>query len=306
MGMADRVSLPGMLAKGHIQDRVTLVECPRDAMQGMHGFIPTDVKVAYLNALLEVGFDVLDFGSFVSPKAIPQMADTATVLSHLHLNVDTDMLAIIANVRGAEDAIQHPEIQYLGYPFSISETFQLRNTNATILESLDRIKAIQAIAESGSKEVVTYISMGFGNPYGDPWNADIVMTWVDRLAALGIKIFALSDTIGVSTPDNIHYLFSELIPSRPDLVFGAHLHTHPSTWEEKMAAALASGCRRFDGALKGFGGCPMAKDDLTGNMPMEHIIQYIHQEGYRTNIDLDKLHVAIGMVDEVFSYGKKS
>lgn len=273
-------------------------------MQGLAGFIPTPVKTRYQQALLDVGFDTLDFGSFVSPKAIPQMADTAEVLDGLDLTVTpTRLLAIVANARGAEDAARHRRIAYLGYPFSISETFQIRNTNATIEESLERVRAIQEIAVSSGKELVIYISMGFGNPYGDPWNADIVLQWVHRLFAMGVRIFALSDTIGVSSPDNISYLFRQLIPALPGVEFGAHLHTTPATWQEKFVAALESGCNRFDGALKGFGGCPMAKDELTGNMPMENMIDYLHVHGFETGIREDKLHAALGMVNEVFAYG---
>lgn len=284
--------------------RIRLVECPRDAMQGLAGFIPTSVKTRYQQALLDVGFDTLDFGSFVSPKAIPQMADTAEVLDGLDLSVTpTRLLAIVANARGAEDAARHSRIAYLGYPFSISETFQIRNTNATIEESLERVRAIQEIAVLSGKELVIYISMGFGNPYGDPWNADIVLQWVHRLFAMGVRIFALSDTIGVSSPDNISYLFRQLIPALPDVEFGAHLHTTPATWKEKFVAALESGCNRFDGALKGFGGCPMARDELTGNMPMENMIHYLHDQGFETGIREDKLHAALDMVNEVFAYG---
>jgi hydroxymethylglutaryl-CoA lyase len=285
--------------------RVRLVECPRDAMQGLQGFIPTEVKVAYQQVLLSAGFDVLDFGSFVSPKAIPQMADTAQVLTGLDLSsTQTELLAIVANARGALEASAHPTIRYLGYPFSISETFQMRNTNATIEESIIRVEAIQDIAQSAGKQVVIYISMGFGNPYGDPWNAGIVHRWVERLSDMGLRMFALSDTIGVSTPDNIFYLFNELIPAMPDLEFGAHLHTTPSTWQEKVVAALEGGCRRFDGALKGFGGCPMAKDELTGNMPMELVVRYLHQHGYQTSVQEDQMEKALAMVAEVFAYGQ--
>jgi hydroxymethylglutaryl-CoA lyase len=255
---------------------VKIIECPRDAMQGLHDFIPTDEKVRYINQLLKVGFDTLDFGSFVSPKAIPQMRDTAEVLSRLELeNNPTKLLAIIANERGAADAVQHKEIDYLGYPFSISETFQLRNTNATIEESLERVKAIQELCLQHDKKMVLYISMGFGNPYGDEWNVEIVQQWVDKLIELDIKIFSLSDTIGVSNPYNISYLFKNLIPTYPTIEFGAHLHTTPNTWFEKIDAAYNNGCRRFDGAIKGFGGCPMAKDELTGNMATENVLHYM-------------------------------
>lgn len=244
-------------------------------MQGRHTFIPTEVKASYLQQLLSCGFDTLDFGSFVSPKAIPQMRDTAAVVDALELGrTDTKLLAIVANRRGAEAALAFPQITYLGYPFSVSETFQLRNTNATLADSLDRVKRIRELTGLAGKEMVIYLSMGFGNPYGDPWNADVVEQWLARLAELDIRIFQLSDTIGVSSPASIGYLFSELIPRYPHLEIGAHLHTTPHTWREKVAAATAAGCRRFDGAIRGFGGCPMARDELTGNMPTEHLVSY--------------------------------
>ncbi|MEM6380821.1 MAG: hydroxymethylglutaryl-CoA lyase, partial [Bacteroidota bacterium] len=253
------------------------------------------------NKLLEVGFDTLDFGSFVSPKAIPQMRDTAAVLSNLELDqTQTKLLAIVANLRGANDAASFEEISYLGYPFSISETFQLRNTNATIEQSLGRVEQIQDICVQSGKQMVLYISMGFGNPYGDEWNVDIVQQWVERLSQMGIGIFSLSDTIGVSNPQSISYLFSNLIPAYPEVEFGAHLHTQPHNWEEKVASAWESGCRRFDGALKGYGGCPMAKDDLTGNMPMENMIYYFRKIGAPPNLDADALLEGLQMVDVVF------
>lgn len=265
---------------------IKLIECPRDAMQGLRTFIPTQIKAEYLNLLLQVGFDTLDFGSFVSPKAIPQLRDTAEVLSLLDLSVtNTKLLAIVANQRGADTAVQFPEIDYLGYPFSISETFQVRNTNATISESLDRVKAIQATCLKHNKQLVIYISMGFGNPYGDPWNADIVMRWVEELAALDITIFLLSDTIGVAKRESIDYLYSALVPAYPKLEIGAHFHTTPTSWKEKVASAFEAGCRRFDGAIRGYGGCPMAKDDLTGNMPMEHLIAFMAEQGIDDIID---------------------
>ena len=278
-----------------------LVECPRDAMQGMKTFIPTETKVKYINSLLKVGFQILDVGSFVSPKSIPQMADTAQVLAELDLTeTKTELLAIVANMRGAKDAVQHAEIQYLGYPFSISETFQLRNTNATIEESLERVKGIQDLCLQHNKQMVLYISMGFGNPYGDDWNVDIVQKWVSQLAELDIKIFSLSDTIGVSTPDSISYLFSNLIPAYPDLIFGAHLHTQPHNWKEKVESAYASGCRRFDGAIKGYGGCPMAKDDLTGNMPTEHMVNYFDDLGVLNNFDHQAFSKSMYLSNDTF------
>ncbi|AUP78080.1 hydroxymethylglutaryl-CoA lyase [Flavivirga eckloniae] len=258
-----------------MQNEVKIIECPRDAMQGIKTFIPTEKKVQYIQSLLRVGFDTIDFGSFVSPKAIPQMVDTAEVLSKLDLSKTTSkLLAIIANTRGANDASTHPEIDYLGYPFSISENFQMRNTHKTIAQSVDTLSEILEIANKSNKEVVVYISMGFGNPYGDPWNVDIVGEWTEKLSKMGVKILSLSDTIGSSNAESIDYLFSNLIPLYPDIEFGAHLHTTPSTWFEKVDAAYKAGCNRFDGAIQGFGGCPMAKDELTGNMPTEKLLSY--------------------------------
>ena len=255
--------------------QVKIIECPRDAMQGIKAFIPTQKKVQYIQSLLRVGFDTIDFGSFVSPKAIPQMADTAKVLSQLDLsNTKSKLLAIVANTRGAVDASKHKEINYLGYPFSISENFQMRNTHKIIAQSVVTLQEILNIASKSNKEVVAYLSMGFGNPYGDPWNVEIVGEWTERLSNMGVKILSLSDTIGSSNPENISYLFSSLIPSYPDIEFGAHLHTTPSTWFEKVNAAYLAGCKRFDGAIQGFGGCPMAKDELTGNMPTEKLLSY--------------------------------
>lgn len=268
-------------------------------MQGRHDFIPTKNKAAYIQQLLTCGFDTLDFGSFVSPKAIPQMRDTAAVLGQLDLSAtDTKLLAIVANRRGANDALSHPEIDYLGYPFSVSETFQLRNTNATLAESLDRVKQIQEMTLAAGKEMVLYLSMGFGNPYGDPWNVEVVEQWLSRLAELDIRIFQLSDTIGVSEPASISYLFSSLIPRYPDLEIGAHLHTTPTTWEEKIHAAAEAGCVRYDGAIRGFGGCPMAKDDLTGNMATENLFSYF---GFpRTGVDEEAFITAMRMSERVF------
>jgi hydroxymethylglutaryl-CoA lyase len=267
-------------------NKVKIIECPRDAMQGIKShFIPTEVKAQYINSLLRVGFDTIDFGSFVSPKAIPQMKDTAEVLSKLDLSsTQSKLLAIIANVRGANDAAQFEEINYLGYPFSISENFQMRNTHKTISESIDTLQEILSIANRTNKEVVAYLSMGFGNPYGDPWNVDIVGKWTEKLSNMGVKILSLSDTIGSSTPEVIEYLFSNLIPTYPEIEFGAHLHTTPDSWYEKVNAAYKAGCKRFDGAIKGYGGCPMAKDDLTGNMPTEKLVSYFTQEKADTNI----------------------
>lgn len=257
-------------------EHVKLIECPRDAMQGIKDFIPTQEKVQYIQAILRCGFDTIDFGSFVSPKAIPQMKDTAQVLAQLDLSATSSkLLAIVANVRGAEDAVKYPEIAYLGYPFSISENFQMRNTHKTIAESIEVLKRILELADKNNKQVVAYLSMGFGNPYGDPWDVDIVGGWTEKLSVMGVKILSLSDTVGSSTPDSIDYLFSNLIPAYPEIEFGAHLHTTPQAWYEKVDAAYKAGCRRFDGAIQGYGGCPMAADALTGNMPTEKLISYL-------------------------------
>ncbi|TXG38910.1 hydroxymethylglutaryl-CoA lyase [Seonamhaeicola maritimus] len=256
-------------------DNIKIIECPRDAMQGIKQFIPTEQKVQYIQALLRVGFDTIDFGSFVSPKAIPQMVDTAKVLSQLDLSsTASKLLAIVANVRGAQNACLHPEINYLGYPFSISENFQMRNTHKTITQSVDILNDILELADKSNKELVVYISMGFGNPYGDPWNVDIVSEWTERFNKMGVQILSLSDTIGSSTPQSIFHLYSNLIPQYSHIEFGAHLHTTPSKWFEKVDAAFNAGCHRFDGAVQGFGGCPMAKDELTGNMPTEKLLSY--------------------------------
>ena len=257
--------------------KIKVIECPRDAMQGIKDFIPTEKKAQYIQALLRVGFDTIDFGSFVSPKAIPQMADTAEVLSMLDLSeTKSKLLAIVANVRGAEEASMHSQIDYLGYPFSISENFQMRNTHKTISQSIEILQEILNIAVKTNKEVVAYLSMGFGNPYGDPWDVDIVGEWTDKLSNMGVKILSLSDTVGSSTPEVIEYLFSNLIKSYPKIEFGAHLHTTPTKWHEKVDAAYNAGCIRFDGAIQGFGGCPMAKDELTGNMPTERLLSYFN------------------------------
>ncbi|WP_108803570.1 hydroxymethylglutaryl-CoA lyase [Aquimarina sp. Aq107] len=266
-------------------EKVKIIECPRDAMQGIKDFIPTEKKVQYIQSLLRCGFDTIDFGSFVSPKAIPQMVDTAEVLSKLDLSTtESKLLAIIANVRGANDAVQHKEIDYLGYPFSISENFQMRNTHKTIAESVETLQEILNIADKANKKVVAYLSMGFGNPYGDPWNVEIVGDWTEKLSNMGVKILSLSDTVGTSNPEIIEYLYANLIPKYPDIEFGAHLHTTPTTWHEKVDAAYKAGCRRFDGAIQGFGGCPMAKDELTGNMPTERMLSYFTTVQADTNV----------------------
>jgi hydroxymethylglutaryl-CoA lyase len=282
--------------------KVKLIECPRDAMQGIKShFIPTVSKAQYINALLRVGFDTIDFGSFVSPKAIPQMRDTAQVLSKLDLSkTESKLLAIVANVRGANDAAQFEEIDYLGYPFSISENFQMRNTGKTITESIVILEEILNIAVQSNKQVVAYLSMGFGNPYGDPWDVDIVAEWTHKLSTMGVSILSLSDTIGSSTPENISYLFSNLIPMYPTIEFGAHLHSSPSTWYEKVNAAFNAGCNRFDGAIRGYGGCPMAKDELIGNMPTEKLVSYFTQQKAETNISAMSFESAYNEALKIF------
>lgn len=284
-------------------EEVKLIECPRDAMQGIKShFIPTELKAKYINSLLNVGFDTIDFGSFVSPKAIPQMRDTDKVLNLLDLSsTRSKLLAIVANVRGANDACVFEEIDYLGYPFSISENFQMRNTHKTISESVDILRDILNIANRHNKEVVAYLSMGFGNPYGDPWNEEIVAKWTEKLAKYGVKIVSLSDTIGSSTPEVIDYLFSSLIPKYPQIEFGAHLHTTPNKWFEKVDSAYKAGCRRFDGAIKGYGGCPMAKDELTGNMPTEKMLSYFTANKVNTNVKPLSFESAYNKALEVFN-----
>lgn len=283
-------------------NKVKIIECPRDAMQGIKShFIPSEVKARYINSLLKVGFDTIDFGSFVSPKAIPQMRDTAEVLSQLDLSeTRSKLLAIVANTRGAQDASTFEEIDYLGYPFSISENFQMRNTSKTIEQSIVALDQILAIADKTNKEVVAYLSMGFGNPYGDPWNVDIVAEWTEKLANMGVKILSLSDTIGVADGKTISYLFSNLIPQYPAIEFGAHLHTTPATWHEKVDAAFHAGCNRFDGAIKGYGGCPMAKDELTGNMPTEKLLSYFTVHKADTGVKPMSFESAYNKAMEVF------
>ncbi len=279
-----------------------IIECPRDAMQGIKEFIPTTTKVSYINELLKVGFDTIDFGSFVSPKAIPQMRDTEEVLKNLDLSkTNSKLLAIVANERGAQDAASFDEIKYLGYPFSVSETFQQRNTNSSIEESVKRLEKINTIATKSNKELVVYLSMGFGNPYGDEWSPEVVIDWAEKIAdRFGIKIVALSDTIGVAEPGVITSLFNALIPALPHVEFGAHLHTTPDTYHEKVKSAFGAGCRRFDGALKGYGGCPMAKDDLTGNMPTEKMIYWFKEHNISTGLNETALDKAIQQSTYVF------
>lgn len=283
-------------------EKVKLIECPRDAMQGIHEFIATDVKVDYLNGLLKVGFDTIDIGSFVSPKAIPQMADTAEVLERINLESSkSKLLVIVANDRGAADAAKQECVSYLGYPFSISETFQQRNTNTSIEGSWARTAAIAEIAQRSGKELVVYISMAFGNPYGDQWDAEIAMRWTDRLVnELGVRTIALSDTVGVASPDVIHAMFTSLVPELPEVEFGAHLHARLDNWKPKVNAAWNAGCRRFDGALKGYGGCPMADDDLVGNLAMELFVGDLESRGVVTGLDLDLLARSVEKVGRVF------
>ncbi len=285
-----------------MDEKVKIIECPRDAMQGIKAFIPTGEKSRYIQSLLGCGFDTLDFGSFVSPKAIPQMVDTGLVLENLDLSgTRTKLLAIVANVRGANDASHYKQIDYLGYPFSISENFQMRNTHKTIAQSVEILTEILEIAEAHDKEVVTYISMGFGNPYGDPWDVEIVGEWTEKLASMGVKILSLSDTIGSSTPEVIDYLFSHLIPTYPKIEFGAHLHTTPGSWHEKIDAAFKSGCRRFDGAIQGFGGCPMAKDELTGNMPTEKMLSYFTSRKVETGVNWMQMEASFNKASDLFN-----
>ena len=280
---------------------IQVVECPRDAMQGITEFIPTEKKAEYINMLLKVGFHTIDFGSFVSPKAIPQMRDTAAVLSKLNLDdTNSKLLAIIANSRGAEEASSFDEIQYLGYPFSVSETFQQRNTNRSIEDSLIFVEEMQNLCVSRNKNLVVYLSMAFGNPYGEAWDVDIVAKSSEVLANMGVKMLALSDTIGVSSKETITPLFSQLIPEFKEVTFGAHLHTTPQTWKEKVLAAYHAGCNRYDAAIQGFGGCPMAKDDLTGNMPTEKLLSFFNEHKENTGLNALAFESAFNKSIEVF------
>ena len=279
-----------------------IIECPRDAMQGLHDFIPTETKINYINQLLKVGFDTIDFGSFVSPKAIPQMRDTAEVLAGLDLSeTQSKLLAIVANIRGAKDACQFDEIRYMGYPLSLSETFQQRNTNRSINDAFNDLAEMQELSEDHEKILVVYLSMGFGNPYGDPYEMDYVGEFVDRLDGMEVQIISLADTIGVSDPQNISTLFETLIPKFPHIEFGAHLHSTPDTIIEKVEAAYDSGCRRMDGAIKGYGGCPMAKDDLTGNMATEKMLNYFDMNRIDTSLKMDEFEKSISLSAGVFS-----
>jgi hydroxymethylglutaryl-CoA lyase len=281
--------------------QLKLIECPRDAMQGWPQFIPTQKKIDYINALLKVGFDTIDFGSFVSPKAIPQMADTKDVIGNLGLGIgNTKLLAIIANERGATDAVVYDEITYLGFPFSVSQTFQRRNTNSTIAESLNRVEAIQTLCVKNNKQLVVYISMGFGNPYGDVYNETIVFEWVNKLVELDIKIISLADTVGLATAAQVSSVTKYLVNALPEIEIGVHLHSTPLNWKEKVDAALQAGCLRFDGALKGIGGCPMADDELVGNMDSELMIPYFEEKKILPAINMDALQECSRMAASIF------
>ena len=284
-----------------MQHGLTLIECPRDAMQGWAHFIPTADKINYLNALLKVGFDVLDFGSFVSAKAIPQLADTKDVIPHLDLsNTSSKLLAIIANTRGAEEAVQYDQVSYLGFPFSISETFQMRNTNKTIAQSLTQVEEMQTLCVQRNKELVVYISMGFGNPYGDDYSAEVAINWVRKLSQLGIKTIAMADTVGVAKPDTIEYIYKHLIPEFKDISIGAHFHSTADKWEEKIQAAYNNGCLRFDSAMKGIGGCPMAEDELVGNIATENIVACCDQNNIPLQLDRAAFATAFEMAARIF------
>lgn len=278
-----------------------LIECPRDAMQGLHDFIPTMEKAAYLNQLLKVGFDTIDFGSFVSPKAIPQMRDTHEVIDMLDLDTSrSKLLAIVANVRGAQRAAEFPSITYQGFPLSLSETFQQRNTNKSIAQAMETVKAIQEICENANQTLVTYLSMGFGNPYGDPWSAEFINEFVQELSEIGVRIVSLADTIGVSNEALIETIFSETVANFPNIEFGVHLHSNPDTAYSKIEAAIKAGCQRIDGAILGIGGCPMANDDLTGNIAMETIISCLDQDGLDIAIDRAAWEQALHIARELF------
>ena len=282
-------------------ERAKLIECPRDAMQGWKNFIPTEKKAEYINSLLKVGFDTVDFGSFVSPKAIPQMADTKDVIAKIQIpNSKTKLLAIIANIRGAEEATIYKEISYLGFPFSVSETFQQRNTNSSIEQSLGRVEEIQNLCVKTGKQLVIYISMGFGNPYGDPYDEEIVFEWVNRLVGMDIGIISLADTVGLATAEQVFDMTSYLVESLPGIETGVHLHSTPVNWKEKMEAAVKAGCKRFDGALKGIGGCPMADDELVGNMNTELMIPYLEEKGLLSELDENALRESLRIAGEIF------
>jgi hydroxymethylglutaryl-CoA lyase len=283
------------------KETIKLIECPRDAMQGWKTFIPTEKKVEYINSLLKVGFDTIDFGSFVSPKAIPQMVDTAEVLRNLELgNSQSKLLAIVANLRGAEEASVYDAISYLGFPFSVSETFQQRNTNSSIQQSLERLEEMQNLCIKTGKKLVLYISMGFGNPYGDPYSEEIVFEWVNKIVALDIEIISLADTVGIATEEQVYDMTSYLVESLPGIEIGVHLHSTPDNWKKKLEAAVKAGCKRFDGALKGIGGCPMADDELVGNMNSELMIQYFKEQQMPLALDEGALKESLRLASEIF------
>ena len=280
---------------------IKIIECPRDAMQGWKNFIPTGKKIEYINSLLEIGFDTIDFGSFVSPKAIPQMADTKEVLKGLKFSkTRSKLLAIVANVRGAEEASAYNEITYLGFPFSVSETFQQRNTNSSIAESLTRVEEIQNICTKNNKRLVIYISMGFGNPYGDMYSEEIVFSWINKIIEMGIKTISLADTVGLAKPEQVYSMTKYLIEQLPEVEIGVHLHSRPDNWKEKLDAAVNAGCKRFDGALNGFGGCPMANDDLVGNMRTEWMIDYFKKKKLSNDFNEDALAKSLQLASEIF------
>jgi hydroxymethylglutaryl-CoA lyase len=284
-----------------IVKNIQLVECPRDAMQGWKHIIPTDQKIEYINALLQVGFHTVDFGSFVSPKAIPQMADTTEVLKGLQIgNSKSALLSIVANVRGAEVAMNYEEIAYLGFPFSLSPTFQLRNTNSSMEESVKRVEEIQNLCVNRNKKLVVYLSMGFGNPYGDAYSQEVLLLWAEEMIKREISILSLADTVGLATPDQISFALNTLIPKYPGVTFGVHLHSTPLNWKQKLEAAVNAGCTRIDGALKGIGGCPMAQDDLVGNMNMENIIDYLEKSSLLNHIDKAALQKCLELASRIF------
>ena len=280
---------------------IKLIECPRDAMQGWKSFIPTEKKIEYINSLMKVGFDTIDFGSFVSPKAIPQMTDTGEVVRNLEFGIgNTKLLAIIANLRGAEEASVYDQIAYLGFPFSASETFQLRNTNSSIEQSLGRVEEIQNLCIKTGKQLVVYLSMGFGNPYGDRYSEEIVFEWVNKLVAMDIGIISLADTVGVATPEQVYDMTEYLVDSLPSIEIGVHLHSTPENWKEKLEAAVKAGCMRFDGALKGIGGCPMADDELVGNMNSELMINYFEENNLMQGLNKEALQESLRIAGEIF------
>ncbi|TMI74580.1 MAG: hydroxymethylglutaryl-CoA lyase [Bacteroidetes bacterium] len=281
---------------------VKLIECPRDAMQGWKTFIPTARKIEYINSLLQTGFDTIDFGSFVSAKAIPQMADTGDVISKLEIgNSNSKLLAIIANLRGAEEASVYEGITYLGFPFSVSETFQQRNTNSSIQESLSRVEEIQNLCVKTGKQLVIYISMAFGNPYDDLYDEEIVFEWVNRIVGMDVGIISLADTVGVAEPEQVYDMTRYLIESLPETEIGVHLHSTPANWREKLEAAVKAGCRRFDGALKGIGGCPMANNELVGNMNTEWMIQYFEENALSPQLNKEALAESLRIASEIFT-----